>query len=351
MNILDEILSALQSEDCIMLATIISTSGSTPASALSKMIIKNGGTVSVGTIGGGCMEGEVILHANRLFEANKAEILTFHLNEDNAEAGLICGGSLDVLIEPLTRDHIPIFRELQTRCADGEDCIFATFISSDSFVKQKQIIDPTKTLESEIRFHQPQMQEIIEKASSRNESQRVKTDEGEWIFEPIMGSPGLIIFGGGHVSKFVSQTASMAGFRVTIIDDREKYANPQRFPEAVQTIVCDFSKAFSMLTIKNSTYIIIVTRGHSFDEIILEQAVKTQAKYIGMIGSKRKVLTTYDHLRQRGVTDEMLNRVHAPIGLDIGAMTAEEIAVSIIAEMIRVRRGKKKSLKHMSEIQ
>ncbi len=332
-----------------MLATVISTSGSTPASALSKMIVKQGGTVSVGTVGGGCMEGEVILHANRLFEANKAEILTFHLNEDDAEAGLICGGSLDVLIEPLTRDHIPIFRELQTRCADGEDCIFATFISSDSFVKQKKIIDPTKTLESEIRFHQPQMQEIIEKASSRNESQRVKTDEGEWIFEPIMGSPSLIIFGGGHVSKFVSRTAAMVGFQVTIVDDREKFANPQRFPEAIQTVVSDFADAFSYLTIKPFTYIVIVTRGHKFDEIILEQAVKTRAKYIGMIGSKRKVLTTYEHLRERGITDEQLKRVHAPVGIDIGAVSAEEIGISIVTELIFIRRGKKQSLRHMSE--
>jgi xanthine dehydrogenase accessory factor len=349
MNIFDEILSALQSEECIMLATVISTSGSTPASALSKMIVKRGGTVSVGTVGGGCMEGEVILHANRLFEANKAEILTFHLNEDDAEAGLICGGSLDVLIEPLTKAYIPIFRELQTRCAEGEDCILATFISLDGFVSQKLIIGQAKKLETKIQHLQPQMQEIIEKASSRNESQRTKTTEGEWIFEPIMGNPSLIIFGGGHVSKFVSRSAAMAGFQVTIVDDREKFANPDRFPEANETRVLDFADALSHLTIKPSTYIVIVTRGHRFDEIVLEQSLKTPAKYIGMIGSKRKVLTAYEHLTERGVTAEELRRVHAPIGLDIGAVTAEEIGISIVAELIRIRRGNKQSLRHMKE--
>ena len=355
MNILDEILSALQSEDCIMLATIISTSGSTPASALSKMIIKNGGTVSVGTIGGGCMEGEVILHANRLYNSGKAEILTFHLTEDEIVSGLICGGSVDVLVEPITKENMSLCVELQSLINDGKDCILASLLTNENKIEWKQIIPLSEgsalPLTSYIPHLSGELDQHIRKAHDRQQPQRIELLSGELILEPIASNPNLIIFGGGHVSKFVSQTASMAGFRVTIIDDREKYANPQRFPEAVQTIVCDFSKAFSMLTIKNSTYIIIVTRGHSFDEIILEQAVKTQAKYIGMIGSKRKVLTTFDHLRQRGVTDEMLNRVHAPIGLDIGAMTAEEIAVSIIAEMIRVRRGKKKSLKHMSEIQ
>ncbi|MBI5021547.1 MAG: XdhC family protein [Ignavibacteriales bacterium] len=363
-DIYQEILSALEHEESIMLATIISTSGSTPASALSKMLIKNGGTVSVGTVGGGCMEGEVILHANRLYNARKAEILTFELNEDDIESGLICGGNLDILIEPITKNFIPIFQKLKTLRDDEEDCIVGTLLNKDNTVASKIIFkrnsgemnewivdnalnnSTTQLLPHSIT---PLIQQSISRVYQKNEIIRLKTESGEIILEPISSTPSLIIFGGGHVSKFVSQSAVMVGFRVTIVDDREKYANPDRFPEAAQTIVSDFSEAFSKLTIKPTTYIVIVTRGHSYDELVLEQAVKTPAKYIGMIGSKRKVLKTYDHLRQCGIKDEQLERVHAPIGIDIAAATAEEIAVSITAELVRIRRGSLKPPRHLKE--
>ncbi|MDI6767103.1 MAG: XdhC family protein [Bacteroidota bacterium] len=352
-DIYQEILSALEHEDSIMLATIISTSGSTPASALSKMIIKNGGTVSVGTIGGGCMEGDVILHANRLYQTGKVEVMSFHLNEDDIESGLICGGSLDVLIEPVSKTHQSLYQELKSLRDKGEDCVLASLFSGEGKIEWKQLIpcSPCSAipLTSRIPHLTKDLEESIKKAHHRQETQRVELPFGELILEPITGTSSLIIFGGGHVSKFVSQTAAMAGFRVTVVDDREKYANANRFPEAVNTIVTDYNSAFENLNVTQSTYIVIVTRGHKYDEIVLEQAVKTTAKYIGMIGSKRKVLTTYEHLRERGVTDEMLNRVHAPIGLDISAVTAEEIAISIVAELIRVRRGENQPLQHKKE--
>src|ERR1041385_605835 len=255
MDIFLEILSALTTEDRVMLATIISTSGSTPASALSKMLVKSGGIVSVGTVGGGCMEGDVLLHANRLYESNKAEILTFHLNEDDIEHGLICGGSLDVLIEPITKEYIPLLENLNTLRNEGEDCVLATHIAHDGKLKSKFLITTSgeavskkessfivdiKNLKPQISNPQPSLQDVIHKVHHRQETQRIKTDQGELILEPISGTPSLIIFGGGHVSKFVSRAASMAGFRVTIVDDREKYSNPKRFPEAAQTLAIDF---------------------------------------------------------------------------------------------------------------
>jgi xanthine dehydrogenase accessory factor len=352
MNIFYEILSALDHEDQIMLATIISTSGSTPASALSKMIVKNSGTVSVGTIGGGCMEGDVILHANRLYQTGKAEVMTFHLNEDDIESGLICGGSLDVLIEPVLKTHKSLFQELKSFRDEGEDCVLASLLSGEGKIEWKQLILCSSCsalpLASRVPHLTKDLDESIKKAHHRQETQRVELPFGELILEPSTGTPNLIIFGGGHISKFLSQTATIAGFRVTVIDDREKYANPQRFPEADKTIVSDFTSVFDNLKISKSTYIVIVTRGHNYDEQVLEHAIKTPAKYIGMIGSKRKVLTTYEHLRERGITGEQLKRVYAPIGLDISAVTAEEIAISIIAEVIRIRRGIEKSLRHMS---
>ena len=140
MDIYSEILSALASEERVMLATIVSTSGSTPASALSKMLVKNNGIVSVGTIGGGCMEGDVLLHARRLFETNKAEILKFHLNEDDIEHGLICGGSLDVLLEPISKKDVSLFQEIKMQRDEGNDCVLATFLLNDGSVIFKKVV-------------------------------------------------------------------------------------------------------------------------------------------------------------------------------------------------------------------
>jgi xanthine dehydrogenase accessory factor len=353
MDVFQEILTALQTEDRIVLATIIATSGSTPAAALSKMLVKQGGAVSVGTVGGGCMEGDVLLHAHRLYESGRAEILTFQLNEDDAEAGLICGGNLDVLIEPLTKEHVPIFEELKSLRDDGEDCILASLLSPEHRIEWKRIIPlsagKAKPLTSTIPHLTADLDTLIHKAHERQTPQRIELPYGELILEPIVGSPSLVLAGGGHVSKYVSRIAHTAGFRITIIDDREKFANADRFPEAARTLVADYAEVFTDVVIKPSTYIVIVTRGHRYDEIVLEQALKTPAKYIGMIGSKRKVLTTYDHLLKRGISSEMLKRVHAPIGIDIGAVTAEEIAVSIVAELIRIRRGSQEPLCSMAE--
>lgn len=357
MDIYAEILRAFQSEDRIMLATIISTAGSTPASALSKMLVKQGGIVSVGTVGGGCMEGDVLLHANRLHQTGKAEILTFHLNEDDIEHGLICGGSLDVLIEPITHEQCSLLNQILSMRKEGDDGVLVRSINEQDGIRwlhlvrwNNGIMEQWNDLEPMKEYsNNPGFRASVEKAYRRNETVRLKLEKTMLVFEPIMGSPSLVIFGGGHVSKYVSKAASMIGFHVTIIDDREKFANSQRFPEAVQTIAMDFLEAVGNINIRSSTYVVIVTRGHRYDEEILEQVLRTPARYIGMIGSKRKVLTTYEHLIEKGVTADEFKRVHAPMGIDIGAVTAEEIAISIVSEMIAVRRNIQHPLKHKAD--
>lgn len=352
MDIYEEILKALETEDRVMLATIISTQGSTPASALSKMLVKQGGIVSVGTVGGGCMEGDVLLHAHRLYDSGKAEILTFHLNEDDIEQGLICGGSLDVLIEPLTKNQIPLIQEIKTTRDEGADGVLATVIGNDGVVRAKEFITMharlTNEKEGRVAKEFPEISEYVLKSYHRNETYRHRMPVGEVILEPITGVPSLIVFGGGHVSKYICRAASMAGFRVTIIDDRPKFASKQRFPEAARTIAIDYLDAFTRVRIKPSTYVVIVTRGHRHDEEILERTLQTPAKYIGMIGSRRKVLITYEHLIERGVSVDVLKRVHAPMGIELGAITAEEIGISVVAELIKVRRGNHLPLRHKS---
>jgi xanthine dehydrogenase accessory factor len=156
--------------------------------------------------------------------------------------------------------------------------------------------------------------------------------------DPIIPVPAVFIFGGGHISLSVSKISAMSGFRVTVIDDRPEFANRERFPEAGQVIAETFSTAFPRLQVTRSSYLVIVTRGHADDQQVLEWALTTEAGYIGMIGSKRKIGALYRNLEEKGVAREKLLRVHAPIGLDIGSLTPEEIAVSIVAEMIQVRR-------------
>jgi len=357
-DIYSEIISALESEERVMLATIISTSGSTPASAFSKMLIKNSGTGSVGTVGGGCLEADVLEAAKRLYASEKAEILTFKLNEDEFVQGLICGGNLEVLVEPVSQSQVGLIRRIHELRIEGEDTVLATGLRSDATVATKNLIlapkenvilsPPRADEESEfnqiLRFAQDDMtigalKERVGKAFARNETQKIKCPRGELILEPIAGTPGLILFGGGHVSRSISKAASLAGFRVTVVDDRSQYANPERFPEASKTLVMDFHEAVDSLRFKPSTYVLIVTRGHRSDEETLEQVVQKPAKYIGMIGSKRKVLTTFEHLMEHGISEDDVKRVHAPVGLEIGATTAEEIGISIVAQLIAVRRG------------
>jgi xanthine dehydrogenase accessory factor len=359
MNILTEILSALEREPRIMLATIISTSGSTPASAFSKMLVKNAGSESFGTVGGGCMEGDVLQAAKRLYETDKAEILTFHLTEDEYVQGLICGGSVEVFVEPISKAHLPLFEELKRLNDEGEDCVLATMLAADGTLVTKQLVGQTQRNRGIMEygnqaFHHAaipsfQLEDELGKVFRRHETRRVKLPEGEVILEPVGGRPSLLLFGGGHVSKHLCRFATAAGFRVTVIDDRRQYANPERFPEAVHTLAGEYAETLPKLAPTTSTYVVIVTRGHRYDEEVLEWALKTPARSIGMIGSQRKVITTYERLMERGVPVEALGRVRAPVGLAIGAATAEEVAISIVAELIGDRRGEADSLPHKSD--
>jgi xanthine dehydrogenase accessory factor len=159
--------------------------------------------------------------------------------------------------------------------------------------------------------------------------------------EPIVPMPTLFVFGGGHISYFLSRIGKIVGFRVVVIDDRKEYANPVRFPEADETLADAYEAVFPRLKIDDFAYIIIVTRGHAFDQTVLEWAVTTDARYIGMIGSKIKIKRIYNNLTEKGVSQDKLDQVYAPIGLDIHSETPEEIAVSILSEIIKVFRPEK----------
>jgi xanthine dehydrogenase accessory factor len=157
--------------------------------------------------------------------------------------------------------------------------------------------------------------------------------------EPVIPQPRAFIFGGGHVSKSISKVATLAGFSTSIIDNREAFANQERFPEAEATYAEEYEDVFPKLPVNSSSYIIIVTRGHRDDMRVLRWAVNTPAKYIAMIGSKRKTISVVHELEKEGIPREAFEKVFAPMGLEIGAEMPEEIAISVVAEMIAVRRA------------
>jgi xanthine dehydrogenase accessory factor len=247
---------ALDRGEPAALVTIVSTTGSTPQRVGAKMLVYSDGRI-VGTIGGGCYENDAFWKAREAIASRKPQIVHYELSDDFAqETGLICGGQMDVYIEPI---------------------------------------------------------------------------------EP---SPELYVVGAGHVGFHLARLAHEVGFRVHVVDDREKFANAERFPTAVEIVVDDIPAWIARANLPQHAYAVIVTRGHTNDLEALRALAPRQLRYLGLIGSRAKVARIYDALVQDQLPAELLKRVHAPIGLDIGAVTPQEIAVSILAELIAVKHGK-----------
>ncbi len=337
-----ELLEALRREERVVLATVIGVEGSSPAASGTMLLVKNQGRTAVGTVGGGCMESDVLREAGTVFRTGRAVRLRFTLSEDHPESGMTCGGDVEVLIEPVTSDAIPVFETLAAREEAGEDSVLTLLAEGDGIVRARSVraMDGASVHEEPAGAHLPgSLLPACQEVFRSGRVSRHPVAEGEWILVPFPGKPPLIIFGAGHIARHVSVLASRLGFRVTVVDDREEFANPERFPDAERTIVVPFAECRSKLHLNPSTYVLIVTRGHRSDEEILSMVLGYPARYVGMIGSKRKVLATYRHLLEKGTPESALRHVHAPVGISIGAVSPEEIAVSIVAEMIQVKRG------------
>ena len=190
-----------------------------------------------------------------------------------------------------------------------------------------------------IKKGQPQRHHFSLVPKEGEESGMICGGEMEVFIEPILPSPTMYIFGGGHVSLTLAKIGKLLDFKIVVIDDQAEFATPERFPDADLVLAEDFDKAFAKLKIDKSSYIVIVTRGHKTDEAVLELALGTPAKYIGMIGSKTKIKTIFSHLLAKGIPKKLLDTVHTPIGLEIYAETPEEVAVSILAELVKIRRS------------
>lgn len=247
---------ALERGEEVALVTIVGSTGSTPQRVGAKMLVYADGR-TVGTIGGGCYENDAFWKAREAIKARRPMTVRFDLNDDFAqESGLVCGGQMDVFIEP------------------------------------------------------------------------------------VEASPEVYVIGAGHVGFFVARFAHEAGFRVHVVDDREKFASTERFGPGIDVVVENIPAWLDAHPLPPAAYAVIVTRGHTHDLDALRAVTRQPLRYAGLIGSKAKVRRIFDALREEGVDPETLRAVHAPIGLDIGAITPQEIAISIVAELIAVKHGR-----------
>ncbi len=343
-----EIVKALERKERCALATLISRVGSAPRAVGAKYLIKGDGT-SFGSIGGGCVEAEVWQEAQKVAERGEGRVLHFELtSEQLAEGGLVCGGNIDIFLEPLREDFLNTYKEAARIRQKGGAAILATLVLVDGdFLKgegSKVLIKTSGEKVGSLLGGAELEKKILSegKEALREKKPRIlfsshEDRNMEILLEPVFCEPTIYLFGGGHVSEQIAPLAKNVNFKVVVIDDREMFANRERFPEADEVIVSEFGNCFERLNIDDSSYLVIVTRGHLYDEIVLGQALESNARYIGMIGSRKKIGTLYQSLIEKGMAKERLGRVHAPIGIDINSETPEEIAVSIVAELIKVR--------------
>ena len=351
-EVIQEAVNQLDSGNPCVLATVVRTKGSTPQKAGAMLLVRDDGT-AVGTLGGGCVEGDIWFAAREILRNQGGpEFKDYYLNEDiAARDGLVCGGTMYFYLEPFwdTDDFSDIGSELIGAYDGAEPAALATVVRSDgdtAALGAKLLLRSDGTVAGGIGT--AELDEMALEVASRvaavgaNESVAID-DRTELFVEGFTTPPTLVMVGGGHVGKATADLAHRLGYRVYIVDDRQDFSNPERFPYAEDTIVTSYTNWAEHLDINVNSFIVVASRGHWFDDVALESALTTRARYIGLLGSRRKTLMIYQRLLQEGVPRERLAEVRAPIGLDIGALEPEELAVSIMSEVIMARRGGKGS--------
>ncbi len=297
-ELIEAVIHAVEAGRRMAVCAVVRTRGSVPQ-APGAMMVLDEGLQTRGTLGGGCVEAEVRKQAYRLLRDGKSGLLTFVLNHDYGwDDGLICGGKMEVAVETITAPaQLGTFRDALSAIDANREAVLDVEIDQDGA--------PTLY---RVRFE---------------------------------SRPTLLIAGAGHVGQALAQLASEVDFRVVVVDDRADCCNAERFPTADELIVVDIETTLREHPIDNATYVTIVTRGHQHDEQALAAVLDRPARYIGLIGSRRKIKLIFDDLAEAGADRAGLERVHSPIGLAIRAVTVPEIAVSILAELIAVRRENK----------
>ncbi len=300
------------------LATVARVRGSTPVPAGTKMLVGSEGRL-IGSVGGGCVEADVIGAALDAQARRRPALLTHHLNADLAgDLGLSCGGTVDIFVEPLVAD------EAYVRVLDAAAAAESGLVRTAT--EWSEAGTPVKTFEPLAR-------------AGFSGAAATLTRDGRFVEERLLPPPRVFVFGAGHVGAAIARAAAAAGFRVVVIDDRPEYADASRFDAAVAVLAADVETALARYPLASADAVVIATRGHRNDAVILERVAASPAGYVGLLGSRRKKIVVTKGLKAAGVPAKSLQRVRVPVGLPIGAVTPEEIAVSVVAELIGWRRG------------
>ncbi len=343
MNIYEEGLRILKDNKNFVLASIINSTGSTPRSKGTQMIIREDGSI-FGTVGGGKMEASCIENGINSIKTKKSFTYDFHLdNKDASESEMVCGGNGEILINYMDYNdeiNLSVMEKAVEAINNHKKGWMVTVLKEGK--KQLLFLDNKNNMTGEYTGSQLMKDKLsngIERLSIHSDA----IDDERFIVEKVHSMGKAFIFGAGHVSKETAAILDIIEFETIVLDDRSKFANKERFPNS-QIVILDTLEEIGDLGIDEDSYILIITRGHLYDYNVLNWALKTNAYYIGMIGSKTKIKMTYEKLKKDGFTEEDLNRVHAPIGIELDAKTPGEIAVSIAGELINERAKKERSL-------
>ncbi len=346
-DLLLEVIRSVEASQPCVYCTVVETRGSTPQKAGAAMLVYRDGRQQ-GTLGGGCVEAEVRRRALAALGNGQAEIHTFHLDDNYGwDDGLICGGRMTVLTDPFlpavgdgsaTLEYVRQFHE---RIANGQGCTEAVVLDGEipgARAGSRYLFDADSQLIA-ARGNVPAPESITNSIRPLAERPRPLARQGV-AYLPILPRITLFIVGGGHVGHAVAHLAASVDFDIWILDDRDSYASAERFPMASRRFASPIGPTLEKLVEKEigpNSYCLIMTRGHAHDEEALYHLARSRAGYVGMIGSKRKKRLIYEDLRAEGIPEEVLARVHSPLGLPIGSQTVNEIAISIVAELIACR--------------
>jgi xanthine dehydrogenase accessory factor len=326
------------------LASVVRRRGSLPMSATAKMLITADGA-RFGTVGGGCLEADITEQALDVCERRLPACHAHTLNAELAgDYGLTCGGTADVFIEPVIPDPAlaALYAEAAALVSRGERAVMATARAWPDGAPRKLLrtargethVGPTVDAPG---ADAPGVVALRNAALAFDPMREEPSLGDDIVVEPLVGAPRLVVFGAGHVGTRITEAAAFAGWRVTVVDDRADFADAARHPRADQVLVCDFSDVRAA-SVSPSDCVVICTRGHQHDALIASQVAPLRPRFLGMLGSRRKAALTAQALRQWGVDDDAVARIVCPVGLNVGADTPEEIAVSVVAQLIAVRR-------------
>jgi xanthine dehydrogenase accessory factor len=331
------------------LATVVRTHGSTPQTIGAKLVVTEGDERPFGTLGGGCVEADAILAAKKVLETGGRSLREYRLTEElDWNTGLVCGGTMWILAER---------GDLATRCGAAD--VLPELVSATEGSTPVAVVTRLARVDRGFAFEERMIVradgtrvgtlgdagvDARASAAALEQLERgparivANDDEHVLVIEPVLGRPHLVIAGGGHVAKAIARQARLVDFDVTILEDRPEYADPERF-EGATVLAGEVAKSIQSLHYGPQSFLVVATRGHKMDAECVLAAARTNARYIGLLGSRRKTILIADMLRDEGIGDDRLAAIHAPVGLDLGGRTPAEIALAIVAEITKIRHG------------